>query len=220
MDNVKQTGKQIKGKHEETDQNTRRIARLYPKIDRTVDALNPGLPYKMEFHKTGQAKRARLNLYFREFNEPCLPFEPQDFASMAAVCPQFGPADGLAYPEHDAVMTSNLGGFVQTGVGYIVPFDGIYQIHFTNGVGGVAVGATVLYASIRVNGGIIDQTVYPSTCGVPCFFGPNVDMTSTVSLAAGDVVAGYLAAVDVAFYTPSDICLGNSGITITLVGGI
>lgn len=221
MDNIKQLGKNIKQSHTENDSNTRRIGKLFPHTERVTDKINPTSAYSMEFQK-GAHNTAHLNLYLRDYDIPCVTNPPELFASMTAKCPQFGAADGHAYAEHDATIIANTGGFVQSGDGYIVPVTGIYQIHFVNGTGGVDVGGASILASIRVDGGVVAQTLYGSACTGLCFFGPTIDMWATVSLAAGSVVAGYLAASNIAFYTPSDLCglFGGSTTSITLVGSI
>lgn len=218
MDNLKQLGKTLKGNSHEADMNIRRFSENIALIERSVDKVNPSQKFVHNFNLSDHPHNVHLNLSVKEVEAPCELSPIEEFASLEARCPSFGPADGVQYPGTGDTVVSSVGGFEQAAEGWVVPIDGIYEIHFVNSVAGVANPSTVVTGSIRVGGAVVSQAVYGSTCEL-CFYAVSVDIYATMELAAGSVVSGWLGAYSLAFYTPSNLCglFGGSYLSVTLV---
>ena len=218
---MKQLGKLLGKNAKESNQNIRRMKENISLIHRTVDKVNPEQHFKLDFNLSDHQHQIAMDIIFEEADDECITEQIEQFASCLTRCPGFGPADGQTYEGQGQVFVSNIGGFTMAaeGRGVIVPVPGIYQIHFTNSVAGVASSNTIVWGSIRKNGAVLSEQAFQSPCDL-CYWGPDFDLWSTVECAAGDNINSYMAAsADYYFYTPSNFCglFGVGGMAVTLV---
>lgn len=231
MDNVNNLGKRLSKKSKESETNKRRVSENFPQIERVADKLNPQQGFKHTFNTSDHPHNVRMNVYFNEPEKDCRP-EPLDvFAIAVGQCPGF-PFDFAVYP--NGGYFNQVGGFVNNnqGVypdndlsspGIYVPISGYYSIHFENGPAGVSTGlGTGVMAGISINGGVIIEQFYGAESEGLAFFSPWISVTTVVYLAAGDLVAGWMHPIGIAFWTPSDLCgfTGGHATTIELVGTV
>lgn len=222
MNQIKQIGKNLRNTRKNSENTIRRVQENFPMIERKADFVKPENPYKMEFTAQSVPKSIRLNLYLASYDKPCEPEQLDYYVAVTANCPGYPPGEFEGAQSYNHTFTQ-IGGFVSNypGPGIIVPLSGVYQIRFAMSTGGVAVGnPTYLIAGIMVNGAlVITETYTPSFSGLG-YYGPDVNLYTTMYLAAGSVVGGYTVQSGIAFWTPSNLCglFGGSPTTIILVG--
>lgn len=211
MDNVRDLGKKLRGGFRESDQNIRRFSENYPMLERTVDKVGPANPYSANFQTSDHPHTVMLDFKVEPYNTECVVEPIEQIALCQTRCTQypFGnlTSDGGYYPGTEVNMEANIGGFqLDPDHGVIVPFAGIYQVHYTNNVVGVALAPTCVTASIRHNDGIVAEQVKCNSCGL-CFFSVAFSMSATIVCAAGDNISSWQQALpDLFHYTPSNFC--------------
>jgi hypothetical protein len=228
VDNLKDLGNKLKQGFRESSQNIRRFSENYPMLERTVDKVGPANPYQANFRTTDHPHTVKLDFIVEEFNEECVVQPVEQAAIMQTRCPQYPFAnltsDGGYYQETGVTSIEiNIGGFSYDN-GIVIPFAGIYQVHYTNNVVGVALSPTCVRASIRHNGAIIAEQIRCNSCGF-CFFSVAFSMAATIVAAPGDIISTWQQAQPELFhYTPSNFCsledsLGARGyVRVELVG--
>lgn len=224
MDNIKRVGKKFRDTDKEGQYNIRREAENFPLIERATHDISPNSSHTLHFIGTPHPHRMFLNLYFKEVDIPCHPNPIDVFASAQGNCPAFPGSDGgVGYAIYSPAYFTQVGGFFTNypAIGITVPLDGYYAIRFNNNPAGVAVSSSSgVLAGISVNGAPIIEAAYPAHALGLAFFSPEINLYTVAFMAAGDVVEGFMKAVDIAFWTPSDLCglSGGQGTSIELVG--
>lgn len=227
MDKINQLGKILRNNIKESSLNKRRISENFPQIERVTDKMSPNQSFLHDFRTSKHPHTAFMDLIVSEPNKDCQPQPIDVVASAEGDCPSFPGSDGaggIGYAVYPLDRFVQVGGFTDLypSSGMVVPVSGYYSIRFTNGPAGVRVGnPCYVLAGIAVNGGSVAQQIYDLSGVGLAFVGPSINVYApAVFLAAGDVVAGYMQAVNIAFWTPSDICgfTGGQGTIVTLVG--
>lgn len=211
MDNLRDLGKKLKAGFRESSHNVRRYSENFPMLERTVDKIGPANPYKANFKTTDHPHTVFLDFKVEPYNVECV-LEPIETVAVCQTrCTQYpfgsGTSDGGYYPGKELTMESNIGGFqLDPDWGVIVPVAGIYQVHYTNNVVGVALSPTCVRASIRHNGSIVTENVACNSCGF-CFFSVAFSFSATIACAAGDNISSWQQAQpNLVNYTPSNFC--------------
>lgn len=211
MDNLRDLGKKLKEGFRESSHNIRRFSENYPMLERTIDKVGPANPYSATFRTTDHPHTVSLDFKVEPYNTECEVEPIETVAICQTRCTQYpygsSTSDGGYYPGTEYTMESNIGGFqLDPDYGVIVPLAGIYFVHYTNNVVGVALSPSCVKASIRHNDAVISERIACNSCSV-CFFSVSFSFTAIVTCAAGDNISSWQQAPPSLFnYTPSNFC--------------
>lgn len=218
MDNINQVGKKLRKTKDETNHNTRRLAKNFVLPERVVNTFNKVHRFKTEFSMDATST-AYLNLQIVPLTIPCTVNPPPTNVSCGATFEGDNPGTFIA----PFTTTSNLvpptPDFSYTGGGIIVPVDGCYSVLWQSPAWGVGYFANKFVTVGLTHNGYQFRTVVQGTTGVIILLGPNIyvytpasPIYAVVECKAGDVIG--------AFMTQEDISQGYPWIGQGPVGGL